>query len=137
MRELTPGLKALRDALAQLLADLDGEPPWADLSDRERLRWIDQAEELLEEPDTFGLLTAVDTLTGEGFVKGASPGIQVLLAEMQQTVAGQPTDYGTGFQDGLGRAIEVLAQAEADKAAEAYRRGFRDGQHAGAAGSGS
>ena len=128
MREMTPGLTALREAIARLMADIDCVPDWARLTETERRFWVDQAEEVLEEPDTLGFLAAVDTLVGEGFERGASPSVGVLLSEIGKVVPS--TAFGSGFQEGLARAIQVLSSEDAAKQQDAYRRGFTDGRAA-------
>jgi hypothetical protein len=127
MRELTEGLRALRDALARILADQDTDGvPWEEISEWQRDSYVQEVEELLDEDSTAGLLSAVDTLLAEGFRRGASPAVGVLLAELGGVVPA--TGYLSGYQDGLARAVEILMTRDAEQRRDAYELGFRAGR---------
>lgn len=71
---------------------------------------------------------AVDTAWQEGFDRGASPSVQVLLADMQLTEGGEPGSYAQGVQDGMTRAVRTLIRADVANYHDAWRAGFKAGQ---------
>jgi hypothetical protein len=73
---------------------------------------------------------AVDTARREGFERGASPSVQVLLAEVSKTEGGREgmPDYAQGVQDGLVHAVQTLIRADAARYEEAWKAGWKAGR---------
>jgi len=131
----SPGRAQLRDRIAELLV-ITAHPQigpeqavrenlWGAASDIVANHWLERAENLLvSEP----FRQAVDTIFREGLERGASPALQIILAEVQMRPAGTPKSYETGFQDGLMRAVELIAEETAANANDAFEAGRRLGR---------
>ena len=68
---------------------------------------------------------AVDTARRQGFERGASPSVQVLLAEIQKIEGGDgAADYAQGVLDGMVHAVQILTAGDVAR----YHSAFLAGQ---------
>jgi len=130
------GRAQLRDRLAELLVitahpgltpekAVAGHLWGAEVATTDRAYWLERAETLLiSEP----FRQAIDTIHREGIERGASPALQILLVELQDSPGGTPRSFETGYQQGILRAIELISEEAARDALDAFEAGRKLGR---------